>query len=155
MRLAEDKMLALKTATKLLIHAVGGLEAAASACRVSVSVLSEYQSRNHPERMMPVDVALQLEAVAGEAVVTGAMARLQGLSLGRPAEGEVPAIGRAVALVARQAGAAAATFLDAHSDGHLDAGERAELRRLVETVRDSADAALAGLAAPQPLQGCA
>lgn len=145
--LAEDRMLALKTAATLLIHRVGGLPAAASACRLQVSALQECASRHHPERMLPIDVVLQLELVAGEAIVTGAMGRLQGMTLARPEAGAVPAIGHAVAVAARCAGAATAAFLDAQSDGMLDAGERAELTRHFEAVRDSADAALAGLAA--------
>lgn len=68
MMLERDRMLALKTAVHRLIGECGGLEASASVCRVSMSVLSEYQSRNHPERMMP----------AGGCVMGGGERRLDG-----------------------------------------------------------------------------
>ena len=149
MLLAEDRVRALKTAVALLIHQVGGLPAAASACRLQASALQECASRTHPERMLPIDVVLQLEAVAGEAIVTGAMARLQGLSLARPEAGAVPAIGAAVGTVAAQAGALASLLLAVQSDGVVDEAERAALRGLAEDVRNAADATLAGLA-PNP-----
>lgn len=148
MRLADDKIAALKTATHALITEVGGLEAAASVCRVGVSVLSEYQSRRHVDRVMPLDVAMQLEEVAGAPIVTGALARMQGYTLSRPDADVVPSVGLAVAQAARNTGAAAAAFLEASADGHIDATEASEMRRLLEAVRDNADAALAGLAVP-------
>lgn len=146
MKLSEDKMLALKTATKLLIGRVGGLEAAASVCRVSVPVLSEYGSRNHAERMMPIDVALQLEECAGEPIVTGAMARLQGLAVARPEAVQVPAIGASVGAAVAQAGALASELLSAQADGRLDEGERASLLARAESVRNAAEATMASLA---------
>lgn len=148
MKLADDRIAALKTAIHALIHAVGGLAAAASVCRVSVPVLSEYQSRNHPERMMPIDVALQLELVAGAPLVTGALARLQGFSVARPEGAAQPCVGRAIAMVSRHAGAAAAAFMEASADGAINATEASEMSRLLEATREHIDDALAGLAAP-------
>jgi hypothetical protein len=148
MKLGDDRIAAIKAATHALLARFGCLEAASTVCRVSVPVLSEYQSFSKPDRIMPLDVAYQLEVVIGEPVLTGAVARMQGWTLTRPAQGQAPEIGRAVALVSRQAGAAVAAFLEAHADGVVDAGEAAELRRLLETVRDGADATLTGLTAP-------
>lgn len=148
MKASDAQIAAIKTATHLLIDRVGGLAAAASACNKSVSRLSEFQSRNHPDAIMPLDTALMLEMVAGEPIMTAVLARMQGFSVARPDATNTPEIGRAVALAARSAGAATAAFMEAQADGHIDAGEAAELRRHFETVRDSADAALAGLAAP-------
>ncbi len=146
--LENTSVAAIKTATHALIARLGGLLAAASVCRVSVPVLSECQSLNHPHRVMPLDVALQLEMVAGEPIVSGTVARMQGWTLTRPGTLAAPEIGRAVAVAARSAGAATAAFVEAQCDGRIDPAERAELRRHFETVRDSADAALAGLAEP-------
>jgi hypothetical protein len=152
MKLADDKVAALKTATHALLGRLGGLAAAATVCRVSVPVLSEYQSLNHRERIMPLDVALQLETVAGEPIVSGAVARMQGWTLVRPEAGVVPEIGRSVAALSRHAGETGARFLEANADGVLDAGETAELRRQIEAVRDSAEAALARLGAAPGLK---
>jgi len=152
MKLASDKVAALKTATKLLITELGGLAAAASACRVSVPVLSEYTSVNHPDRTMPIDVVLQLEAVLGVPVVTAALARLNGRSLAEPAVGAIPCVGRAVAAVTRHAGAAAAAFMEAAADGQIDRTEAADMTRLLEAVREHAGEALAALSAQPALR---
>lgn len=135
---------ALKTYTRQLIAAVGGLDAAASCCRVGRSSLSGYQD-HASEQCMPIDVVLALEAVAGRPIVTAAMASLQGYSLARPDAGSIPCVGRAVAAVTRQAGAAAAAFMEASEDGRIDASEAAEMRRLLEAVREHVGEALAGL----------
>jgi hypothetical protein len=139
---------AIKTATQQLITKVGGLVAAASVCRVEVAQLSRYQSRNHPDITMPIDVVWALEAVAEEAVVTATLARLHGLSVVRPDAGAAFCVGRAVAAVTRQAGAAAAAFMEASADGTIDRTEAADMQRLLEAVREAASEALAGLAAP-------
>lgn len=148
MKLVEEKALAIKTATRLLITRVGGLEAAASVCRLAASALSECSSRNHLERMLPLDVALQLEEVAGEPIVTAALARIQGRSLASPDPGAVPAVANAVGAVVAQAGALAAQLIAAQADGHVCEVERAQMRGVAEQVRDAAEATLAGLSGP-------
>lgn len=145
MNLGTDQIAALKTATHLLIHTVGGLDAAASVCRLAAARLSVCQSRNHPEAQLPIDVVLQLEAVAGEPIVTAAMARLQGLTVARPDAGVRADIGRAIGAVARTAGAAAAVYMEAQADGVVDAQEQDALRRHLEAVRDEAAASLSAL----------
>lgn len=152
MKLADEKSLALKTAAKLLIARCGGLEAAASACRVSVSNLSEYGSRNHPERHMPVDVALQLEEVAGEPIVTGALARMQGHSCVRPDGEAVGVLSEAVAAAARHAGEVTARFVEASADSRIDHRERADLLRHVHDLRVATEAMAAALVAPAGLK---
>ncbi|WP_310498288.1 hypothetical protein [Sandarakinorhabdus sp.] len=54
---------AMKRATRALIEAVGGIEAAAVLCRVGKTKLAEYASVNHPEAWMPADVVRDLMAV--------------------------------------------------------------------------------------------
>lgn len=48
MKVQDDKLAAIKAATSLLIHRVGGAEAAAMVCRASVQVLYEYASPHRP-----------------------------------------------------------------------------------------------------------
>lgn len=148
MKVADETVKAIKAATSQLIHKVGGAESAALVCRASLQVLYEYTSLHRLDRVIPVDVAVQLEAFLGEPVVTATIARLQGYTLARPEAGSACDIGHAVGLVARSAGAAAATLLDAQADNRIDASERATLVEQLQTVRDAADAALAGLTAP-------
>lgn len=139
---------ALKTFTRQLIHAVGGLDAAASCCRVGRSSLSTYQD-HASDQFMPVDVVLALEQVAGQPILTGAMARLQGFSLALP-EAAAPDVALAVAAVARHAGEASARFLEANADGRIDHQERGELLRAAEQLSQSADAMKAAVAATVP-----
>lgn len=152
MKVQDDKLAAIKAATSLLIHRVGGAEAAAMVCRASVQVLYEYASPHRPDRVIPVDVAMQLETFLGEPVVTATLARLQGLTVARPDDAGVPDISRAVGLAAQQAGALASLLLAAQADNHLDDSERVELRRVAESLLDAARATISGLAAPAALR---
>lgn len=52
--------------SRRLIEAVGGLERAASICRVSAGVLSTYQNPNKPECNMPSDVISALQIAGGD-----------------------------------------------------------------------------------------
>jgi hypothetical protein len=79
---ASEARNALKTATKQLVTLCGGLEAAASCTRVGTSQLSDYGNINS-EKVVPADVALDLEVIAGGAPVTATLARLQGYALVR------------------------------------------------------------------------
>lgn len=69
---------ALKIAFGELLGRVGGLEAAAGLCRVGKSTLARYASLSpaDAECFAPVDVVRALEAVAGEAIVTTALATM-------------------------------------------------------------------------------
>jgi len=147
------KVNALKTATQQLIGALGGLAAAETVCRVSVPVLSTYQSRNHPTVTMPIDVVLQLEAVAGEPIVTGALARLQGCVLGRGEGLPGQDVGRAVADMARHAGEVSAGFIEANADGLLDVVERARLVEQGERIQQAVGAMLSALVQPPQAPG--
>lgn len=70
----------LKTATRNLLCALGGAEAAASGSRVSRSLWGDYGNPNSP-RFPPIDVVLDAEAECGRPFVTEAMARLNGYML--------------------------------------------------------------------------
>ena len=68
----------LKIAFGELVALVGGLEAAASLCRVGKSTLARYASLSpaDAECFAPVDVVRALEAVTGEATVTSELATM-------------------------------------------------------------------------------
>ncbi len=71
---------ALKTATKLVINALGGLEAAATCCRVGKSQLSDYCNING-DKFILADVTMELERVAGTPFLTAALALTAGYTL--------------------------------------------------------------------------
>jgi hypothetical protein len=145
MKLSDDKIAAIKTATWRLIDEVGGLEAAASVCRVSVPVLSEYQSRNKPDRIIPVDVVVALERVAGKAIVTEALARMAGLALTNPDASAAPRLDVTMAAIAGGAGQLTADYVAARADGVLDAAERAALVERAAAVHRATGEFVAGL----------
>lgn len=60
------EQLELKRATGETIKGVGGLEAAASFCRVGKSALSDNQSVNHADSYIAIDVLADLEPLARE-----------------------------------------------------------------------------------------
>lgn len=72
----------LKALVRLLVKAVGGVEAAGIILERSAQRVGQMQDVNAPDQMTALQISA-LEAVAGRAIVTGAMARA--------AEGEGPA----------------------------------------------------------------
>jgi hypothetical protein len=71
---------ALKTGWKLLVLALGGVDAVAACTRATRSLASEYGSPNS-DRFPPLDVVLDAETVAGEPHVLAVLARLAGYEL--------------------------------------------------------------------------
>lgn len=71
---------AIKTATKQLVAALGGCDAAASATRVGRTQINEYSNRNSPQ-MIPVDVAAALDRCAEHPFVLAALAHAEGYGL--------------------------------------------------------------------------
>ncbi|WP_139839845.1 hypothetical protein [Oceanibacterium hippocampi] len=70
--------LGLKAAMRRLVRLCGGLESAAMVTRVGKTELGRYQNPNEA-LFAPADVIADLEADAGEAPVTRALARMAGL----------------------------------------------------------------------------
>lgn len=71
-----------------LIEACGGLEEAASACRVGKSALSSYQSP-HEDQWMPVDVVDALEIYAGRGpIYSGAISDRRVITSGAASIGD-------------------------------------------------------------------
>lgn len=136
----------IKTATAAAIQRLGGLEAAATVCRASFQTLGGYQNRNRPDLIIPLDVALELDAACGEPVILSALARMQGFTLTAPDADKAPAIDTAVAEMLNGAGQAGAAWVVAKADGVLDPMERAAIAEQAAKVRAGADAVLAGLA---------
>lgn len=87
----EADYLALKGATRRLVEACGGVESAAAVTRTGFQVLSKYGLPKEAV-FVPVDVVADLEADAGEPLVTRALAALAGhvlvpLPRGEPGKG--------------------------------------------------------------------
>lgn len=144
------KRAALKTAARVLIQRLGGIDAAATCTRVGRSNLAEYGSLHHPDRHMPVDVVADLEMIAGEPLVTAALARAAGFTLVPLA---LPSGGDAVLhlqRVAGQSGTVLSSAVAALSDGTIDADEREALLAQLDDLRAAVGAAMAALAEVAP-----
>jgi len=136
--------LALKTALHLLVEKLGGVAAAASVIGRNPGRISDAVSRAG-DAMLPADQVVALERVAGEPMVTAAMARAAGFRLirdGVRAEPDALIPGR-LGAVAQDAGALMQTVAAAIADGELTLRERAE----AESVCDELARSVAALAA--------
>lgn len=124
----------LKAASCDLVgHAGGAREAARLSGRVSESMIRQYTGETDTELhiYMPVDIAHRLEVASGAYDVTRWLAQASGhalIALDREkARGEsYPAF---LAKAAREAGELFGCVGDALASGHVDARERAEIRR--------------------------
>lgn len=134
---AESQALqALKTAMRMLIERLGGLDATACCVRVGRSRLADYSNRNLPEMYAPVDVVLDAERVAGEPIVTATLAREQGYQLVPVGPADPRDLIPALREAAHGASELLSAVVDALADGSISEGERQQLiRHLEELVR--------------------
>lgn len=144
---------ALKLATKALLAACGGGEAASSACRLGPSHLSEAAGMHHLDRWAPIDVVAALESVAEDMPVTRALARLQGCIVVPIAPRGAGTLAELLAKLGREVGDVFAAAALGLADGALSEAEAETLRReLVELVA-AGQAALGALSPVLPVGG--
>lgn len=126
----------LKAATRRLVEDAGGIEAAAAACRLSMTTLHRQYNPLHPETM-PIDVVAELERASGTHPVTAALARLAGQVL-VPVHHEPGAheLLRRLGDLMAEVGATMSEGAAAMEDGVLTDDEREALAgRLHEVIR--------------------
>lgn len=124
----------IKTATQAAIRLVGGVEAAASCTRVGKTQISEYQNRN-TALVVPVDVAIELDAYAQQPLILSAMATTAGYALLPIKLGE-GCVATSMEHVAATAGQTMATTVRVLADGIVEPHEAADLSRdLAELIR--------------------
>jgi hypothetical protein len=147
--LEEAHLLALKSASRVVLAAHGKGVAAAAACRLNEGSLSDCASPHHRERTLPVDVALQLELLGGSTAITSALARAHGCAL---VPLGVRCGGQAVADLERlgsEIGGYVTAQVRAMSDGVLTEAERAALARSLGELAEAARNAQASLLGPR------
>ena len=145
MKVHDADLAQIKAATRHAIHRLGGLEAAALCCRAEKTALGEYQSINQPQRVIPVDIALQLDAALEAPVILPVLARLLGLAIAAP-DGQLsrPQLDTAVAAALSRAAEAGALLIQGNADGVLDLHERGALAEKGAQLRAAADEMIAG-----------
>jgi hypothetical protein len=136
---------ALKALFGELVHRVGGVDAASAALEYSKSHLSEAASLRLPGSPR-VDHVAELEAIAGEPLVTAHLARLAGCLL-LPQATETGCPHQSIAAVLRGSGELGASVAAALSDGALDRAEADLLVGALDTLLHAATQARARLAA--------
>ena len=125
--------LGLKTATRLIIHDLGGIDAAAAASRVGRSQFSDY-TQPGSDRFIPVDVLLDVEALADAPHVTAALARTLGYELTPVMPRDRGQLGEALARLSLEVGELFATASRAFSDGRLTDEEREQMAKDIDDV---------------------
>ncbi|MBY8826092.1 hypothetical protein [Sphingomonas colocasiae] len=135
----------LKDVTHDMIKGCGGLEAAASLCRVGKSVLAEYASEDHPDRFVPIDVVADLEPKAknrpGWPHVTRRLCEVMGgVFVPLPRAGTLPAdVHAALAVSLKEHSDGASTIVAGFADGKFDRGE---LEHAIKEVTEGIEAAV-------------
>lgn len=135
---------ALKTASRALVQAVGGIEAAALVCRYQKSAIAEACSRTAPDRTLPLDVVADLERCAGEPYVTRVLAGLNGHAL-LPTPAIGPAEAQAIARVLSGGGEVGAAFAEGYADARLSGAERQRLKDALLALIEAGGQAVAAL----------
>jgi hypothetical protein len=140
----------LKALFRALLTRCGGLDASASCVRVGRSQLANYTDMAS-DQFAPVDVVAELEAVAGEPLVTAELARRAGFLLipvVADAEGH---LAQDMAQLGREIGEAFAAYAEAMgNDGRLDAAEADRVERELADVARIATRALNTLRQARP-----
>jgi hypothetical protein len=135
----------LKAAMHDLIDRAGGIERAAEICGYSKSAAGRWHCR-HAEDFMPLGAILTLEAETGSALVTRAMAGLNGLECTAAAPGEAHVMGAYVQLTAATA-ALNAEVAAAVQDGVLTPGEQTRIDQAASAVDASTECLRGSIAA--------
>lgn len=142
----------LKAAQRDLIKRVGGIERAADLAFISKSQMGRFNNDADPE-LMPIPAVLMLQRECGVALVTAAMAELEGRRLADPETQEAANAGimASHAEVVVQAGELMAKGALAFADGRLTPSEAAgidraaaSLERATSDLRKAAASARAG-----------
>lgn len=122
--------LRLKTASRALIGACGGIDGAAASTRVGRSELSRYQDPHTLGVSMPVDVVADLEAACGVPFVTRALAaRAEHALIPLHVSGDPAALSRHLSAVAKEFAEMVAAATAAQSDGVLERRELDDMDR--------------------------
>jgi hypothetical protein len=136
---------AIKTAVKLVVADLGGIDAAASCTRVGRSQIAEYGVPGK-DSFAPADVIMDLERVGGAAHITAALARAQGYMLvPMDMPRERGALASLMAEIGRDVGDLFGTAATALAHDKLSEQERQDLLRELDTLRGVSAEAIAFL----------
>lgn len=133
-KFGNEKYSLLKTATRRLIDACGGVEAAALISRVGKTSMSDYQNIDKPDCFMPADVAADLERACGQALLTATLVRWNGGYFVKPKAEYGTARDFAARLpeMGKEYGEVMERTAFALSDGKMSSQDRLQLKKEIE-----------------------
>jgi hypothetical protein len=112
----------LRTAWKRVVAALGGVDATAACVRVGRSQVSDYGVIGN-EKFVPIDVVLDAESIAGQPLVTAALAAAQGYMLTPVVPRSAGDVGAALIACGREHARLFVTAAEALADGEITATE--------------------------------
>lgn len=137
---------ALRTAFRLLVQAVGGLEAAAAVTGVTPALLAR-QYAPQEDGWPRIDCVLDLERVAGQPIVTEVLARMTGYTLQPRVAADGACRVAAVASVLDGGAEVASRFAASLADGRITQDESEGIARSVAALARQAAVAAGVLGA--------
>lgn len=133
--LTKQQVFALKAATRRLIEAAGGLEAAEHVCRIHRSQLSNCQN-NNADQFLPVDALVELTSDTGNRCLMQEIKRML-KGVGIDPEHTPEAMHRDMRIAHREGAESINVTMEALDDDRLEIGE---LRRIEKEADDAAQA---------------
>lgn len=131
--------LAIKSATRRACEDAGPLHQIADSTRADPAALSRYGNPERPE-FIPLDIAMDLDALSGGDRILKAWAELRGFDLVKNERGvAVECTFRHIANVGRAAGDLQGTMCEAVSDGKVTPLEAARIERAATNLDDATD----------------
>src|SRR4051812_48865915 len=129
--------LALKAATRRATMEAGTLAEVAKRTRLDASRISKAGNPNENE-FLPIDVAMDLDALAGDDRILRAWAELRGYDLVRDEKGiAVEDMVRHVGSVGKESGELIAEMCSAVADGRVTPAEASRIEGAAEDVKDN------------------
>jgi len=138
------EQLALKAFTRSLIDKLGGLDAAATCCRVGRSQLANYCSPHH-DQFLPIDILQRLELVAEDASLTEELLRPHGLVATRPQGSAATSLLAGLALLAAEMSDLHRVSAEGMEDGQLCRDDKLRIERELQDVIRQASGLMADL----------
>lgn len=133
----KEDYLALKAATRRATEDAGRLADIAERTRIDASRISNAGNPNAAE-FLPIDVAMDLDALAGDDRILRAWAEMRGYELHKIERGvAVESMSRHIGAVGKESGELISEMCEAVADGKVTPAEALRIEQAAEDVRDN------------------
>lgn len=132
-----EDYLAIKAATRRATKEAGKLADVADRTRIDASRISKAGNPNEAE-FLPIDVAMDLDALAGDDRILRAWAEMRGYDLHKIERGvAVENMARHIGAVGKESGELISEMCEAVADGKVTPAEALRIEEAAEDVRDN------------------